>query len=310
MVFLNLTMNALKKQLPCLFLNKLLVNVIVFLLVLWLRKTMHSQFTFSCPFTILHWLQNTALQDTVFPRWRFKFFSQCSNLSSSSVTSLKWVARTAFICNCTEAKMFSAWFTISLLIFPLFCWPPPTYIRKIPLTWSSVCMPAKYATSFTLRGAVWGVKERCSIGKGNVKLKGDMSWWITWKTACFLCKLIQDTALGHKICTDNKITLIYKQSKGLLWKATLISVNVFWHILVFNTHNPVCLAAVDEHHCKFNCKHSCITWQVLHVVASPPSVTAVKTAEYLLRHNSANSGISRTGEKISIVFLTRPGKTS
>lgn len=42
-----------EKQLPCLFLKKLLANVIVFLLALQLWKTLNSQFTFSNPFSIL-----------------------------------------------------------------------------------------------------------------------------------------------------------------------------------------------------------------------------------------------------------------
>lgn len=71
---------------------------------------------------------------------------------------------------------------------------------------------------------------------------------------------------------------------------------------------------VDELHCKFHCKHSCITLQVLFIIASPPSVTMFKTAKRLLHQNPATelSGISKTGKKkiISIVFVTRPGKTS
>lgn len=69
----------------------------------------------------------------------------------------------------------------------------------------------------------------------------------------------------------------------------------------------------DEPHCKFHCKHSCITWQVLFITASSPSVATFKTAKCLLHQNPATelSGISKTGEKkVSIVFVTEPGKTS
>lgn len=69
----------------------------------------------------------------------------------------------------------------------------------------------------------------------------------------------------------------------------------------------------DEPRCKFHCRHSCITWQILYITASSPSVTTFKTAKCLLHQNPATelSGISKTGEKkVSIVFATEPGKTS
>lgn len=63
---------------------------------------------------------------------------------------------------------------------------------------------------------------------------------------------------------------------------------------------------VDELHCKFHCEHSCITWQVLYIIASPPSVTMFKTAKYLLHQNSATelSGITKTGEKKYLYCLS------
>lgn len=62
---------------------------------------------------------------------------------------------------------------------------------------------------------------------------------------------------------------------------------------------------VAELHCKFHCKHSCITWQVMYLIASPPSVTTVKTARWLLHQNPATelSGISKTGEKKNLHCL-------
>lgn len=66
-------------------------------------------------------------------------------------------------------------------------------------------------------------------------------------------------------------------------------------------HSQPCTlpGTVGELHCKFHCKHSCITWQVLFIIAGPPSVTTFRTAKCLLHQNLATelSGISKTGKK-------------
>lgn len=57
------------KQTSLFVFNKLLANVIVFLLILQLWKTLNSQFTFFYPFRVITKLQNTTLKDTCFPSW-------------------------------------------------------------------------------------------------------------------------------------------------------------------------------------------------------------------------------------------------
>lgn len=59
-----------KPQTSLFVFNKLLANVIVFLLVLRLRKTLNSQFTFSYPFRAFTELQTTIFKDTCFPSWK------------------------------------------------------------------------------------------------------------------------------------------------------------------------------------------------------------------------------------------------
>lgn len=71
--------------------------------------------------------------------------------------------------------------------------------------------------------------------------------------------------------------------------------------------------AADEPHCKFHCKHSCITWQVLLITASSPSVTTFKTAKCLLHRIQPQNCLELAKlvkKKVSIVFVTEPGKTS
>lgn len=84
-VFLNLTMNVLEKkpQTSLFVFNKLLTNVIVFLLVLQLRKTLNSQFTFSFPFRGFTELQNITLKHTCFPSQNVLNYSVNAHVKNS-----------------------------------------------------------------------------------------------------------------------------------------------------------------------------------------------------------------------------------
>lgn len=146
-----------ENQLPCLFLKKLLANVIVFLLALQLWKTLNSQFTFSNPFSILQSFK-------ISPSKVLFLQAEVLNYSVSAQIVLVmlfffWHGWPELHSAASILKQGCFVFSLRFLFFNLFyhflCFSDHhLYVsEKSPLIRSSVCLPGKYATFFSINVA-------------------------------------------------------------------------------------------------------------------------------------------------------------